>query len=230
MLLPANATTRFELYSSIRGSSVRTTNRQGTLQHLYIYSNERLASLPRPPQRLSSSLISCLQTRKRNGVRYSNPTSSPLKRNSYGKRAGAPLTTRARRRTFAACKHVPPSPPPISPPALAPPPTHRDPDYNSDPGSIRSYRLRQSRTWRYCTAMAVVAYIAACFLGKPPFSADWAGMPTPSRMQQRMAQTWGIYLECGCVLFFAFDIYLLCRYSTCGVTGGGARGLVSAFF
>eukprot|EP00903_Cladosiphon_okamuranus_P018814 g17305.t1 len=88
---------------------------------------------------------------------------------------------------------------------------YRDPNYYTDPRSIRSYRYRQSRAWQSCTSLAVVAYIAACFFGKPPFSADWAGMPPLSALQEGMGQTWGLCLECGCVLFFAFDMYLLCR-------------------
>ncbi|CAN0438336.1 unnamed protein product, partial [Hapterophycus canaliculatus] len=85
----------------------------------------------------------------------------------------------------------------------------RDPHYYNDPRSMRSYRLRQSRAWQSCTSLAVLAYIAACFLGKPPFSADWSGMPAPSALQEEMGQTWGLCLECGCVLFFSADIYLL---------------------
>ncbi|CAM9704843.1 unnamed protein product, partial [Ectocarpus sp. 8 AP-2014] len=86
---------------------------------------------------------------------------------------------------------------------------YRDPHYYSDPASIRSYRLRQSRAWQSGTSLAVLAYIAACFLGKPPFSADWGGMPPLSALQGEMGQTWGLFLECGCVVFFAFDMYLL---------------------
>ncbi|CAN0420792.1 unnamed protein product [Ascophyllum nodosum] len=88
---------------------------------------------------------------------------------------------------------------------------YRDPDYYSDSKGIRSYRLRQSRAWRSCTAVAVLAYIAACFLGKPPFDANSSGMPTPSALQGRLGQMWGMGLECGCVLFFVCDIYLLVR-------------------
>lgn len=64
--------------------------------------------------------------------------------------------------------------------------------------------------------MAVLAYIAACFLGKPPFDANSSGMPTPSALQGRLGQMWGMGLECGCVLFFVCDIYLLVR---CGNEG-----------
>lgn len=142
-----------------------------------------------------------------------------------------------------------PHPPPPTPPPLltislflvritpftGPPPTSvyrspptgtRDPNYYTDPRSIRSYRYRQSRAWQSCTSLAVVAYIAACFLGKPPFSADWGGMPSLSALQQEMGQSWGLWLECGCVLFFAFDIYLLYRWAGIrpGLGGGGARG------
>ncbi|CAM9486187.1 unnamed protein product [Pylaiella littoralis] len=88
---------------------------------------------------------------------------------------------------------------------------YRDPDYYTDARSIRSYRFRQSRAWQSCTSLAVLAYIAACFLGTPPFSADWDGMPPLSALQKEVGQTWGLCLECGCVLFFAFDMYLLYR-------------------
>lgn len=70
----------------------------------------------------------------------------------------------------------------------------------------------------------MVAYIAACFLGKPPFSADWGGMPALTALQEGMGQTWGLCLECGCVLFFAFDIYLLYRWASAPVCAGGGLG------
>lgn len=104
----------------------------------------------------------------------------------------------------------PPTPYPLPLPTT--PTDRRDPNYYTDPRSIRSYRYRQSRAWQSCTSLAVVAYIAACFLGKPPFSADWDGMPALSALQEEMGQTWGLCLECGCVLFFAYDIYLLYRW------------------
>lgn len=75
---------------------------------------------------------------------------------------------------------------------------------------MQKYRLRQSRAWKTATAVAVVAYMAACFLGVPPFAADWDSMPPPTAMQQELGQAWGLWLELGCVLFFSFDIYLLC--------------------
>lgn len=99
----------------------------------------------------------------------------------------------------------------ISPSLWAPSSLSREPDYYTDSRSMRIYRLRQGRVWKACTVIAVVAYIAACFLGKPPFSADWSGMPAPTALQGPVGQMWGLCLECGCVLFFAFDIYLLYR-------------------
>lgn len=111
----------------------------------------------------------------------------------------------------------PPLPPPPPHPHPYPsahrdPAAHRDPDDKPDQKSMRIYRIRQSRAWKVSTAIAVLAYMAACFLGKPPFSASWDTMPRLSAMQDELGQAWGLWLEIGCVLFFSFDIYLLCGW------------------
>ncbi|CAN0111229.1 unnamed protein product, partial [Discosporangium mesarthrocarpum] len=47
---------------------------------------------------------------------------------------------------------------------------YRDPDYRTDDKSMGYYRFRQSRGWQTCSFLAVLVYMAACFVGPSPFT------------------------------------------------------------